>query len=206
VKGEPQFDIEELRFIVSLARELGLRTFVHCSGVAGLDVAVAAGVDSIEHGFFMTSAHLKSMADQSIAWVPTVSPVNFQLQRPDLAGWDEQTVTNLRRIVDSHLSHIALAADLGVQLVAGSDAGSHGVRHGEALIDELAFFSAAGLPMDEVLKSATSRPRTRWGIGAALLSVGQTLDFIALEGSPFENPRFLRNVTAHYRHDIKLTV
>jgi imidazolonepropionase-like amidohydrolase len=206
VKGEPQFDVEELCFIVSQARELGLRTFVHCSGVAGLDVAIAAGVDSIEHGFFMTSSHLKPMADKGIAWVPTVSPVNFQLQRPELAGWDEKTVASLRRIVDSHLSHIAMAADLGVPLVAGSDAGSHGVRHGEALIDELDFYSSAGLLMDEVLKSATSRPRKRWGIGAAMLAVGQTADFIALEGSPFENPRFLRCVTAHFQHDIKLSV
>lgn len=201
VKGEPQFDVEELSFIVSQARELGLRTFVHCSGVAGLDVAIAAGVDSIEHGFFMTGDHLKSMADQGIAWVPTVSPVNFQLQRPELAGWDEQTVANLRRIVGSHLRHIAMAADLGVPLVAGSDAGSHGVRHGEALIDELDFFSAAGLPMDEVLRSVTSRPRMRWGVGTTLLAAGQTADFIALKGSPFENPRFLRSITAHFQHD-----
>ncbi len=204
VKGEPQFGVEELRFIVTLGRELGLRTFVHCSGVAGLDVAVAAGVDSIEHGFFMTGAHLKAMADQGIAWVPTVSPVNFQLQRPELAGWDEQTVGNLRRIVDSHLTHIALAAEIGVPLVAGSDAGSHGVRHGEALLDELDFFLQAGLSMNEVLRSATSRPRRRWGAGAATLKAGQAADFIALEGSPFESPLYLRSVTSHYQRHTKL--
>jgi len=195
VKGEPQFDADELQYIVSMARDLGLRTFVHCSGVAGLDAAVAAGVDSIEHGFFMTKEHLKAMADRGIAWVPTVSPVYFQWERPELAGWDPSTVANLRRIVDSHFEHIALAADMGVPLVAGSDAGSHGVRHGKALIDELDFFAAAGLPMAAVLKTATSQPRIRWGAESAMLAVGQRADFIALTGSPFDDSDYLRNVT-----------
>ncbi|MDD2736231.1 MAG: amidohydrolase family protein [Desulfuromonadaceae bacterium] len=196
VKGEPQFDREELRSIVLQARALGLRTFVHCSGVAGLEVAVAAGVDSIEHGFFMTRDILKSMADRGISWVPTFSPVHFQWQRPELAGWDAKTVANLRRILDSHLEHVAIAADLGVPLVAGSDAGSHGVRHGEALIAELDFFSRTGLPMDAVLRSATSLPRKRWGAEAAMLEVGQRADFISLEGSPFKDARYLHNVEA----------
>ena len=201
VKGAPQFDLHELRFIVALARELGLRTFVHCSGVEGLEVAVAAGVDSIEHGFFMTRDLLKKMADRDIAWVPTFSPVYFQWQRPELAGWDEQTVSNLQGIVDSHLREVALAADLGVALVAGSDAGSHGVRHGEALIDELDFFSRAGLPMDAVLRSATSVPRKLWGAEPALLSAGRRARFIALAGSPFREARFLRQLLRVYHGD-----
>lgn len=194
VKGEPQFDREELRSIVLQARALGLRTFVHCSGVAGLEVAVAAGVDSIEHGFFMNRDILKSMVDKGISWVPTFSPVHFQWQHPEIAGWDGQTVANLRLILDSHLEHVALAADMGVPLVAGSDAGSHGVRHGEALIDELDFFLSAGLPMGAVLRSATSLPRKRWGVAAAMLAVGQQADFISLEGSPFEDACYLHKV------------
>lgn len=201
VKGEPQFEEEELRSIVLLARELGLRTFVHCSGVAGLEVAVAAGVDSIEHGFFMTRDILKSMADKGIAWVPTFSPVHFQWQHPEIAGWDGQTVTNLRRILDSHLEHVAIAADLGVPLVAGSDAGSHGVRHGEALIDELDFFSRAGLSMGEVLRSATSLPRKRWGVEPVSIEAGCRAEFIEQAGSPFEDPRHLRTVMTSYGND-----
>lgn len=201
VKGAPQFDAEELRLIVKLARERELRTFVHCSGADGVEVAVAAGVDSIEHGFFMTGDHLKRMADQGIAWVPTFSPVYFQWQRPELAGWDERTVANLRGIIDAHFEHVALAADLGVPLVAGSDAGSHGVRHGEALIDELEFFSRAGLPMEAILKSATSLPRGRWKVEPDGPVVGRRARFITLAGNPFADVRALRRVTAVYDGD-----
>jgi imidazolonepropionase-like amidohydrolase len=206
VKGEPQFDVDELRFIVSQARDRGLRTFVHCSGVAGLEVAAAAGVDSIEHGFFMTREVLKSMADQGIAWVPTFSPVHFQWARPELAGWDAQTIAHLRAILDSHTEHVAMAAELGVPLVAGSDAGSHGVRHGAALLDELDFFLAAGLPMDQVLRSATALPRRRWGCEASLLAVGQRARFIALEGSPFKAARSLRQVVEVYADETVLSI
>ncbi len=198
VKGEPQFAVDELRFIVQLARERGLRTFVHCSGVAGIESAVAAGVDSIEHGFFMNSSLLKAMADRGIAWVPTFSPVHFQWERPEIAGWDERTVANLRRILDAHFEQVAIASYLGVPLVAGSDAGSHGVRHGEALIDELDFFVRAGLPMEAVLRSATSRPRQRWGVTPARLAKGNRAEFIALAGSPFADPAHLHAVEAVY--------
>lgn len=198
VKGEPQFAVDELRFIVQLARERGLRTFVHCSGVAGIESAVAAGVDSIEHGFFMNSDLLKIMADRGIAWVPTFSPVHFQWERPEIAGWDERTVANLRLILDAHFEQVAIASYLGVPLVAGSDAGSHGVRHGEALIDELDFFVRAGLPMEDVLRSGTSRPRQRWGASPDRLVRGNRAEFIALAGSPFSDPAHLRTVEAVY--------
>lgn len=198
VKGAPQFNVEELRFIVGLARERGVRTFVHCSGVAGIETAVAAGVDSIEHGFFMTPDLLKGMADQGIAWVPTFSPVHFQWERPEVAGWDPQTVTNLRCILDEHFEQVAQAGRLGVPLVAGSDAGSHGVCHGAALIDELDFFTSAGLPMATVLRSATSLPRERWGVTPARLARGNRPEFIALAGSPFADPAFLHELETVY--------
>jgi imidazolonepropionase-like amidohydrolase len=195
VKGKPQFNTEELRLIVRLARQQGLRTLVHCSGIDGLETAVAAGVDSIEHGFFMTRGVLEGMAEKEIAWVPTFSPVHFQWQSPEIAGWNEQTVANLRRILDSHFEHVALAAELGVPLIAGSDAGSHGVRHGQALIDELDFFARAGLPMADILRAATSVPRRRWGVAPAGLTAGQRAECVALAGSPFEDPAHLHHVT-----------
>jgi imidazolonepropionase-like amidohydrolase len=194
VKGEPQFNVEELTEAVSTAHRLGRKTFAHCSGLAGLEVAVAAGVDSIEHGFFMTREILARMADKRIAWVPTFSPVHFQWARPEVVGWNAATVDNLRRILDSHSEHVAIAHELGVMLVAGSDAGSQGVDHGVALIDELFHFLHAGVPMEAVLKSATSRPRNLWDVPPATIAAGQRVEFIALARSPFEHPNALREV------------
>lgn len=199
VKGVPQFNTDELSEIVARARGFGRKTFAHCSGVEGLRVAVAAGVDSIEHGFFMTREILEGMAAKSIAWVPTFSPVHFQWARPEFAKWNSATLDNLRRILDAHLVHVGLAHELGVPLVAGSDAGSQGVDHGAALIDEMFHFLDAGVPMAAVLRSATSRPRALWDVPSANIAPGNRADIVLLEGSPFDAPPALRRAKAVVR-------
>ncbi len=205
VKGAPQFDVNELRLIVDEAHARGLKTFAHCSGVLGLETAVAAGVDSIEHGFFMTRDLLARMADKGIAWVPTFSPVHFQWARPEFAGWDANTVSNLRSILDGHFEHVAIAHELDVALVAGSDAGSPGVDHGGALIDELFHFLAAGLPMEAVLRSATSRPRALWGAPSANIAPGNRADLVAYTRSPLDEPEALRRPLAVVKDDIQFS-
>jgi len=208
VIGGPQFDLEGLKLIVKTARDYKLPTFAHCSGMAGLELAVEAGVDSIEHGFFVDRVILERMAEKNIAWVPTFSPVHFQWERPDIAGWDDNTVGNLRRIIDSHKESIVLAAEVGVPIVAGSDAGCQGVRHGDALINELFFLLESGLPLDSVLQSATSIPRELWGEASADLVPGNQANFVALQGNPFQDPGQMWNVQAVYKdqlHPVSIT-
>lgn len=194
VKGAPQFNLEELNLIVKTAEAKQLRTFAHCSGTEGIAIAVDANVNSIEHGFFMTRELLLKMAEKEIAWVPTFSPVHFQRNHPEIVGWNQHTVDNLHRILDSHLEHVAIAESYGVPLVAGSDAGSHGVEHGQGLIDELFFLLDAGVSVKSVLQAATSRPRRIWGCASTDLAVGNIVDYIELSGSPFKDPQNLRKV------------
>lgn len=193
VKGAPQFSAEELATIVEVAHRAGKKTFAHCSGLDGLEVAVEAGIDSIEHGFFMTRSILEGMAAKGIAWVPTFSPVHFQWARPELAGWSEATIGNLRRILDGHLEHVGLADRLGVNLVAGSDAGSPGVPHGTGLVDEIFHFLDAGLTMSAALTSATARPRRLWGCEAATIAPGARAELVALAASPFDDAAAFRS-------------
>ncbi len=194
MKGGVQFDLEEIRLIQKLAREVGLKTYAHCSGPEGLAIAAQAGLDSIEHGFFMTREILKVMRDKGIAWVPTFSPVYFQFARPELAGWNPATVARLGDILKNHFEHVALAAEWGVPVVAGSDAGSYGVPHGTALIDELFFQQRAGMSVEQVLASATSVPRRAWNCAPAEIRCGAEADLIVLEGSPVQNLENLRRV------------
>ncbi len=189
VKGDPQFTLEELSALVDISHAKGMQTFAHCSGLAGLELAVKARVDSIEHGFFMNKEILEKMAEHQIAWVPTFSPVYFQWKHPEYAGWDKSTVGNLRKIIDSHYQHVKIAQALGVLLVAGSDAGSYGVDHGRALIDELLHFLAAGLSLEETLTSATSRPRTLWSLPSANIEVGNQIDVVGYKSCPLKKAK-----------------
>lgn len=189
VTDEPQFDIPAARLVVETAHACGRKVFAHCSGVKGLDVAVEAGVDAIEHGFFMTREHLLRMRDRGLAWTPTFCPVHFQWAQPDAVGWSPNTVGNLRRILDSHADHVRLADELGVTLLLGTDAGSMGVVHGQALAEEADRFQEAGLGVGAVLRAATSAARRHFGLALPRLAVGAPWEAVALAASPFRTEK-----------------
>ncbi|MBI4987704.1 MAG: amidohydrolase family protein [Rhodocyclales bacterium] len=187
VTDEPQFTLEEARLIVETARACGRLTFAHCSGRLGLAIAVAAGVGSIEHGFFMDRETLSIMRDGQIAWTPTFSPVHFQWARPEAVGWSPQTVGNLRRILDDHARHLQLAHEMGVTLLLGTDAGSMGVRHGHAVFEEIERFVEAGLSLETALRAATSAARRHFGLASPVLARGGEFDALLLDASPFDD-------------------
>jgi imidazolonepropionase-like amidohydrolase len=200
VKGSPQFSLGEISLMVETASRLGLMTYAHCSGIEGLIIAAEAGVNSIEHGFFMNRDILTIMADKNISWVPTFSPVYFQYQNPELAGWNVQTVSRLDAILNNHFRHIAFAHEMGVPIIAGSDAGSYGVPHGRGLIDELFFLDRAGIPLTETLSSATSVPRRIWNCESADIIPGNRINFLELKGSPFINIDNLNQSQSIFHH------
>ncbi|MCL4778241.1 MAG: amidohydrolase family protein [Gammaproteobacteria bacterium] len=194
VTAGPQFDAATLRGMVARAHHHGCPVFVHCSGLEGIEAAIAAGVDSIEHGYFMTGEALQAMADRGIAWVPTLAPLQFQWAHPAVAGWPAPVVANLRRILDAQLAHIELAGRLGVRLIAGSDAGSPGVVHGQGLLAELELLREAGLSLVQVLAAATAVPREHWGCAWPELRSGCPAAFVVADASPFDNPAWGGNL------------
>jgi imidazolonepropionase-like amidohydrolase len=195
VKGPPQFDGAAARAIVEAARERGKTAFVHCNGIEGLEVAITARFDSIEHGYGIDEESLRRMAGEGIAWTPTLAPVAaLRNLAPGVTGFSSNTLARLDIILARHAEAIARAAELGVTLLCGSDAGSQGVPHGSGLVDEMILMAASGAPMEAVLRAATEAPRERWGEPPAKLVAGNRFAALALTQSPFESPSALRCV------------
>lgn len=163
VTAKPQMPAEELTAFVHASREHGKQTMVHCSGNDGVANCITARVDTIEHGYFIDDDQLARIRDADMVWVPTFAPVQFQVDHPEHIGWSEQVCTNLQRIVDAHSRSLVKAQELGVRVVAGSDAGSHGVAHGWGFIRELELMQIAGLSAKQVLHTATGAGRERMG-------------------------------------------
>lgn len=184
VTDQPQFDLAAAQLVVATAREHGRGTLAHCSGAAGLAIAAAAGVGSIEHGFFMNRETLGLMRDRQIAWTPTFCPVHFQWAQPAAAGWSASTIGHLRRILDEHAEHLRLADGMGVPLLLGTDAGSMGVAHGTAVGEEIDRWLEAGVALERVLTAATAAPRRHFGLPATLAPKAP-FDALALPASPF---------------------
>lgn len=193
VKGRPQFDREAAAAIVATARAMGRPAFAHCNGPEGLRIAIAAGFDSVEHGYFIDEDSLRAMADAGVAWTPTLAPVAVQRALPtDITGFAADIHRRLDDILAAHADQVARAAQLGVALLVGSDAGGQGVPHGAGLIDEMALMAAAGAPIETILRGATSVPRARWKEPAADIRVGAPFDLIAVPRSPFDDITALR--------------
>ena len=165
VTAPPQMDLAELEQFVAAAKDHGKPTFAHASGTDGIENVIEAGVESVEHGYFVTDDQLRRMADRRIAWVPTLAPVQMQIDAADVMGWSDEIVDHLRRIIDCHMTSLRKAIDFGVPVVAGSDAGSCGVAHGLGFLYELELMQRAGLSPLEVIRSATGRSATTIGYG-----------------------------------------
>jgi len=155
VTAPPQMEPDEVKSLVDAARIHRRQTFAHASGTDGVENAIEGGVDSVEHGFFVTEDQLDRMRDRSIAWVPTFAPVQLQIDFADQLGWETQIVDHLKRIIECHQQMLGLGHRKGVRILAGSDAGSCGVPHGVGLLAELSHMERAGLPPMAVLRSAT---------------------------------------------------
>jgi imidazolonepropionase-like amidohydrolase len=161
VTAEPQMTAAEVSEFVNAAKALGRQTFAHASGDAGIEHIIESGVDSIEHGFFVREDQLARMRDRQIAWVPTFAPVQEQVDHADRMGWDAGIVSNLKKILDQHAASLVRGHAMGVQIIAGSDAGSYGVAHGLGLLNELELMERAGLSPLSVINAATGNSSRR---------------------------------------------
>ncbi|GAB6174835.1 amidohydrolase family protein [Paradesulfitobacterium aromaticivorans] len=154
VVGPVQWSVTELRQLVRDAHERGFKVMGHVSGTDGISVAIQAGLDSIEHGYYVTKEQLQEISDRGIAWVPTVAPVGNLLTRSTRRYTLEEKEI-LRRILRGHLESIYEAYTRKVSLGIGTDAGAYHVPHGDGVLDEMTWFAEAGVPTLDVRKIAT---------------------------------------------------
>ena len=155
---EPNWTAGELRRAVATAHAAGARVAVHASCPEAIADAVDAGVDSIEHGTGMPLEVLSTMASQGTVFTPTMSII------PPLRGFLKALAPDAYDTVmaqlDDHSRLVAAAADAGVTLLAGTDAGM--VPHG-VVADEIGLLLAAGVAPDIALGAGSWSARTYLG-------------------------------------------
>ncbi len=155
VVAPPQFSVEEIHQFRQAAHAQQKHLMAHASGELGVGYAIEGGVDTVEHGFFITDDQLARMRARNISWVPTFSPVQEQVDHADLMGWTGPTLDNLHRILENHARSLQKALARGVNVLVGSDSGSCGVAHGAGLFYEMELLERAGMPTLEILCQAT---------------------------------------------------
>jgi imidazolonepropionase-like amidohydrolase len=193
----PQFALDELRELVRLAEQLGRKVMVHANGELPVRIALAAGCHSIEHGYFMGRENLARMAEQGTAWVPTLAAMKACAEYP-ATGDPKNNPAVARRTLRHQLEQIATARELGVTIALGTDAGSSGVLHGEAVSEELRLLLQAGCTLAEAIRCASWNGACLLGVDKhlGLLANNRPANFLVARGTPSQLPRKLSYLQA----------
>jgi hypothetical protein len=146
---EGGFSDEEWKVIQEEAARRGLKIRCHANGDLLIRQALAFGVSSIEHGFFVSEETLHWMVERKVSWTPT--GVALLSLKPFLS---REAQYQIEKIVDNHLKAVYDGASIGVTLRVGTDSGSKGVEPGKSFFKELQLFKQAGLSLDQILSAA----------------------------------------------------
>jgi len=201
VKQAPQFMTEELAAAVCRAHDHGLKTAAHCSGDNGLDIVLDAGVDFIEHGYFIRPDQLKRAAEHGRYWTPTFAPVLSQYVNREVCGWDDDAANCIDEILADHRCSFASAEEIGTPVLAGTDGGSPGVPIGKALRDELAQMEMAGALPERLLRlvSADAADACQPNGYSGRIRLGDPADFAIYGARPWEAISNLSTLSKVYR-------
>ena len=147
----------EIAALADLAHEAGFAVMAHANGDAAVSAAVAAGIDSVEHGAYLTDETLCQLAESRTVWVPTLATIG------NLVGEGRFPDEAVRPLLAYQEKAVAKAAALGGLLAPGSDAGAWAVRHGQGGLDERKWLrEALGEGADAVLARGAAEIRKRF--------------------------------------------
>ncbi len=189
-EARPTFSLEELTRIVETARSSGRPVVAHASTAEGMRRAVLAGVESVEHGDAGTPEVFRLMAERRVALCPTLAAPEATAM---YAGWKKGTDPEPVRLAQKRETfQAALAA--GVPICFGGDVGVY--AHGDN-VRELELMAASGMPVADVLRSATSLNATLLHLENRVgrVATGLLADLIAVHGDPSRDLGALRRVT-----------
>lgn len=177
---EHAFSLDEMRTLVDEAGAHDRRVMCHALGGRGLDIAIEAGVHSIEHGCYLAEdpRHLEKMAERGIFFVPTLLVYEYHRRSPQ-----PHVRERAEALREAHVAAIRRALALGVRVVAGTDAGGHGHP---ANAGEIGCLVKAGMSPMQALQAATgwAAECLGWEDRLGTVESGKLADLVVVDGDP----------------------
>ena len=208
---------EDAKAVVEDAHRLGLKVAAHASDKTGIQTAIDAGVDSVEHGDEVTDEQLKQMKDKGIFLVATDLFTNGRLYEyfAKFRVFTPEEASGLKHYDEEYSAkskdRLQRAMKAGVKIAAGSDMWFlwPGKTRGEASLLELEGLQKEGMPNLEIIRSSTTNAAELmgWTDRVGELAAGKMADLIAVEGDPLqdiavlEHVRFVMKGSRVYRND-----
>ena len=171
----------ELAAGVDEAHKAGRRVAAHAHAVAGIRAALAAGVDSIEHGAFIGDDELAEMRRRGTFLVPTAVAVEHV--RPG-SGIAPDVIAKTEAAREKFHANTAVALRSGVKIAAGTDAGTALNPVGPTLLGELKLYARLGADNMTALAAATVQAGALVGGDLGVLDAGRPADLLILNRNP----------------------
>jgi imidazolonepropionase-like amidohydrolase len=190
---DQQFFVDELESIVEAARMMGRKVAAHAHGADGINAALRAGVNSIEHGTYLDDESIRLFVETGAYLVPTIHAGKFVEEKAKEDGYFPMAVRSKAAAVGPVIQGaFGRAHKAGVKVAFGTDVGvgAHGTN---AL--EFVYMHEAGMSPEDCLKTATVNAADLIGISDTLGTIepGKIADLVGLDSDPMED------VTAYQR-------
>lgn len=177
----PQLTQDEMDAIVSEAHAWGRKVAAHCHGDRAAKMAIAAGVDSIEHGTFLQDDTMLEMKRKHVYLVPTMSAQYWVGRKADT--YPAAIAVKARAAAARAHQMMQHAARIGVPLAMGTDAavGPHGANAFEFVL-----MTRDGVTPAQALMAGTAHGADLLGIAdqTGTLEAGKFADIVAVPGDP----------------------
>lgn len=185
----PTFTMDELRAIVDEAHRQHHKVASHAMALNGVHNSVEAGVDSIEHGNYITEADLKTMAQKGIFYVPTIYVGEYVAKGRAAAGakvWLD--------MIKIHEDTFRRALNAGVKIAFGTDVGGFDWSIDPAV--EFPYMVKYGMTPMQAIRAATSSAAELLGMQNEVGSIapGKYADLVGVKGNPLADVGLLQKI------------
>ncbi len=189
---------EELQAVTDMAHRHGARVTAHSGSPQATRDAIAAGIDGIEHGYFLTRAEFELMRDNGVWYVPTIV-VSQPATMPffERIGSPEWYLDRVRAVGERHWAALRAAVEAGVDIALGTDQFPHEENDGTiSTVREAEYYVAAGMSDLRALRTATVESARMLGVEHELgtIDVGKLADLIAVASDPSRDISALRDI------------
>jgi len=195
--GQQQLTVEELRAIADEAHMQGLRVAAHAHGAEGINAAILAGIDTIEHASLLNdeSIRLAKARKQPVWFSMDIKNTDYTQAEGRNNGELEENIRKDREIAQVQRDNFRKAHQAGVLMVFGSDAG---VMPHSTVGQQFAVMVQYGMTPLEAIQAATRNAAEALGREQDLgvIAVGRYGDLVAVTGDPTQNVRLLEKPDA----------
>ena len=187
-----QYSLEEITAATGEAHRKGIKVCAHISNLRGVELAVEAGIDCIEHGIDLSDEVIDKMVDKRISLVPCTYLTNREANDTEIPSYIKEKAGEIR---DRQLNSFFNAYKRGVWCGVGTDA--DGLYHpfGKSMIWELEWLVKKGLTPIKALELATSvNAKILEADNIGHIKEGYLADFVVIDGNPLEDISALKNI------------